>query len=101
MPLATAAVRAVGWSNTLTEFLECVKRCKLCLYVGDKFLLKKDHQYFYQLQQQLFTTRKKYCDFVVSSVGNEKPADVVNERIHPESNHWKLAVPQLTQYWSY
>jgi len=30
-----------------------------------QYFLKKDHQYFYQVQMQLFVTKAKYCDFVV------------------------------------
>jgi hypothetical protein len=33
--------------------------------VDGNFRLKRNHQYFYQVQQQLFITGRQYCDFVV------------------------------------
>ena len=47
------------------------------------FLLKRSHKYFYQVQMQLFVTKKQYCDFVVWSPG------MMNvERIMPDTVWW-------------
>ena len=36
--------------------------------LNSNMTIKEDHQYCYQLQQQLFTTGKKYNDFVVCTI---------------------------------
>ena len=47
--------------------------------------LKKDHQYFYQIQTQLHVYEKTYCDFVVWG------KDLLhNERILPNTDFWDL-----------
>ena len=39
---------------------------RFCLHeVNGQLLLKEDHQYYYQVQTQIFITQRKYCDFVV------------------------------------
>ena len=39
---------------------------RFCLEkVNSHFQLKRDHQYYYQVQLQLFLTQREYCDFVV------------------------------------
>ena len=32
---------------------------------NEEVVLKRDHEYYYQVQLQLFITEKEYCDFVV------------------------------------
>ena len=45
---------------------------------GDKLHLKETHQYFYQVQAQLYITRLPWCDFVVWSPNKE----ILVERIY-------------------
>eukprot|EP00794_Sanderia_malayensis_P013276 gene13276-14645_t len=61
-------------------------------------MLKRDHNYYYQVQQQLFTTHRHYNDFIVYSF-SENLATFVHERIHPDNDHWKDQVPKLTTFW--
>ena len=62
------------------------------------FKLKRNHDYFYQVQQQLSVTGSKYCDFVVYAFNNNKPIFFM-ERILPDPNHWETVVPKLTKVW--
>ncbi|KAI8519156.1 hypothetical protein Bbelb_024130 [Branchiostoma belcheri] len=84
------------------DFHQYAQRRTACLHLDDdKLRLKKDHQYFYQVQQQLFSTGRKYCDFVVCSVGDKKQAKITMERIYPDLDHWNRVVPKLTHFWRY
>ena len=48
------------------NFEQYIQKPSICLENRDDFLrLKENHQYYYQVQQQLFTTKRSYCDFVV------------------------------------
>lgn len=72
----------------------CIENCDFDSYVlktssclekdsTGNFVLKLDHQYYYQVQQQLFTTKKQYCDFVVCTFGDDGETDLVQQRIVP------------------
>lgn len=88
----------------------CVENCNFESYVltpssclekdsTGNFNLKKSHQYFYQCQQQIFTRRKQYCDFVVCAFDHDGKAKHVQQRILPDADHWKAVVPKLTNFW--
>ena len=62
-------------------------------------VIKKDHQYYFQVQQQLFTTGRKYCDFVVCSVKDN--IKLVCQRVVPDQDHWNTVVPKLTIFWRF
>ena len=48
------------------DFDAYVMKGTSCLQKADSnFLLKRDHDYYYQVQQQLHTTKRDYCDFIV------------------------------------
>ena len=34
-------------------------------YIGNNFILKENHSYFYQVQMQMGVTGRKWCDFVL------------------------------------
>ena len=72
-----------------------------CLETVDgKMCLKRNHQYFYQVQQQLFTTKKGFCDFVVSGF-TETATAFIHERIMPDECHLNHVLPKLSQFWQY
>lgn len=53
-----------------------------CLHeVEGKVSLKKDHQYFYQVQTQIHLAEVSYCDFVVWGPGIDGKGEVHIERI--------------------
>lgn len=41
--------------------------------VDGKMWLKRNHQYYYQVQQQLHITGRQFCDFVVCAFSNGTP----------------------------
>ena len=59
--------------------------------------LKREHQYYYQVQQQLFTTELPFCDFIVCGF-NDKGGSLINERIIQDKEHWENNVSKLSQF---
>ena len=74
------------------------KKASCLVKVNDTFSLKRDHAYYYQVQQQLFTTHRGYNDFIVCSFSGGA-ATFVHERIYPDKDHWEEQVPKLTTFW--
>ena len=72
-----------------------------CLEKGDGvFHLKRHQNYFFQVQQQLFTvTNRKHCDFVLCAISPHTEPQVVIERIYPDLEHWHTVVPKLEAFW--
>ena len=69
--------------------------------VNGVYRLKRKHNYYYQVQQQLFSANKDlgYCDFVVCAVCNEKDTAIVQERIYKDHKHWDDCLPKLITFW--
>lgn len=89
----------VKCSNTIEnwDFESYAKKKSSCLEkVNGNFRLKRDHQYFYQVEQQIFITGCRYCDLVVCAHHNNKPRFFM-ERILPDPNHWEAVVPKFTK----
>ena len=83
------------------DFGSYVSKSSSCLMkdsAGD-FWLTKDHAYYYQTQQQLFTVERKYCDFVVCAFDGCGTAKFFNQRIGPNEEHWNSVLPKLTKFW--
>ncbi|XP_028297385.1 uncharacterized protein LOC114459273 [Gouania willdenowi] len=65
-----------------------------CLYVvNGQVHLKKNHQYYTQVQTQLFVTESSYCDFVVWTL-----MDTVILRIAPDTAFWKARLQKAQDY---
>ena len=62
------------------------------------FSLKRDHDYYYQGQQQLHSTKREYCDFVVYATSSND-SKFVCERILPDNSFWDSLVPKLCSFW--
>ena len=88
----------------------CIDRCDFDSYVlkknsclekvAGKFQLKRSHNYFFQVQQQLFTLpERKYNDFVVCAFDSFHRATVVKERIYPDHGHMNAVLPKPTTFW--
>ena len=88
----------------------CIDRCDFDSYVLKKnaclekaagnFQLKRNHNYFFQVQQQLLTLpERKYNDFVVCAFDSSHRATIIKERIYPDHGHWKEVLPKLTTFW--
>ena len=81
------------------DFGSYLQKKSSCLQqVEGKLQLKRDHEYYFQVQQQLLVTGRKYCDFVVCSFPESGPILFV-ERIMPDLEHWDVVVPNLTNTW--
>ncbi|XP_022807132.1 uncharacterized protein LOC111344187 isoform X1 [Stylophora pistillata] len=76
----------------------CEKKSSCLQWNGEKFSLKKNHSYYYQVQQQLHITKRAYCDFVVFSI-SKNGSKLVQERIFPDSEHFALQVAKLSLFW--
>ena len=88
----------------------CVENCDFESYVlkpssclekdsTGSYSLKKNHQYYYQCQQQIFTVKRQYCDFVVYALGVGGEEALVHQRILQDIDHWTTVVPKLTNFW--
>ena len=88
----------------------CIENCDFDSYVqksssclikenNDQFCIKTDHQYYYQVQQQLFTTKKKYNDFIVYAFDSNGEEKFVLQRIVPDQDHWDHVEQKLTKFW--
>ena len=64
-----------------------------------KLTCKETHQYCYQCQQQIFTSQKLYCDFVVCASNYDGRTELVQQRIFPNADHWTEVAPKLTNFW--
>lgn len=89
----------------------CIKDCDFENYILEKnaclekmdgvFCLKRHHNYYFQVQLQLFTlTDRKHCDFVVCAISPDREPQIVKERIYRDSKHWDSLVPKLEAFWS-
>lgn len=50
---------------TVTDAVNSLKGFCLEKDENGNMRLKRDHAYFYQVQLQLFVTKKSYCDFIL------------------------------------
>ena len=70
------------------DFVEYASKPASCLELVDGvFYLKNDHMYYYQVQQQFFTTKSNYCDFVVCAFDEKNQPVLVHQRIVPDQAH--------------
>lgn len=53
--------------------------------VEGKLSLKRDHQYYYQVQTQIHLTQASYCDFAVWGPGERGKGEIYIERILPDT----------------
>ncbi len=84
-------------SMTLSE--ACHSGSPFCLKNGKEngkelYQLKKKHDYYYQIQCQLYCTNKEWCDFVVRT---EKEMHI--ERIYRDRKWWDQQIPKLNAFY--
>ncbi|PFX11838.1 hypothetical protein AWC38_SpisGene24305 [Stylophora pistillata] len=82
------------------DFESYVQKSNTCLTKDSqgRYTLPHDQSYYYQVQQQLFTTKRPFCDFVVCAVGLDQVM-LVHQRILPGKPHWDSVVPKLENFW--
>ncbi|XP_038058735.1 uncharacterized protein LOC119730016 [Patiria miniata] len=86
-------------SLTVTQY---ASKGKTCLTVDeDKVSLRTTHNYYAQVQCQLFCTDRKYCDFVLMTEAKEdsmliqrvyRNDEIINQMKHKASSFWANAV---------
>ncbi|XP_068714108.1 uncharacterized protein [Montipora foliosa] len=83
------------------DFDKYVQEKSSCLEkVDGTFMLKRKHNYYFQVQQQLFTLpERKFNDFVVCAIDSDKNAHLVIERIYPDPEHSNTILPKLETFW--
>ena len=83
------------------DFDKYVQKKSSCLEkVNGTFMLKRKHNYYFQVQQQLFTlAERKFNDFVVCAIDSDKNAHLVIERIYPDPEHSNTVLPELEAFW--
>ncbi|XP_072041956.1 uncharacterized protein [Amphiura filiformis] len=64
--------------------------------VDGQWVLDKNHQYFYQVQTQLFVTKKPFCDFIVWSQGG-----ILVQRIYRDDEFFMSHLPAVTHFFKY
>ena len=68
--------------------------------VCGEFQLKKTHNCFFQVQQQLFTLpERNYNDFEVCAFDSNHCTKIVKEGIYRDPCHWQDVLPELTTFW--
>ncbi|GLV43867.1 hypothetical protein CBL_11553 [Carabus blaptoides fortunei] len=77
----------------IQETLEKSKKFYLKKIEDGTVELRKDHQYFFQIQMQLALTERMYCDFVVWS-----KQDIYYERIEADVQFWLTNKPYADKY---
>ena len=82
------------------DFDKYVQKKSSCLEkVNGTFMLKRKHNYYFQVQQQLFTlAERKFNDFVVCAIDSDKNAHLVIERIYPDPEHSNTVLPELEAF---
>ena len=83
------------------NFEEYIRLKNSCLVKTDGvFKLKREHNYYHQIQQQLFTLKeRRHNDFVVYAVDHKGNAHLVMDRILPNEQHWTKVLPKLEAFW--
>ena len=79
------------------DFNEACKKSSFCLQV-DKSTntrqLKRRHDYYFQVQCQMYCTDKPWCDFVVRT-----NKDIHVEHIHRDSDWWGEQLEKLRKFY--
>ena len=79
------------------DFQEYLSKQGSCL--DTNMTIKEEHQYYYQIQQQLFATGKKYNGFVVCSI--KENIEFVYQRVTSNQDHCGNVIPKLTNFWRF
>ena len=83
-----------------SDFNSYVLKPSSCLKKNSagEFILLITHAYYYQVQQQLFSTKLNYCYFVVCAVSSNE-LKLLSQRILPDRDHWSKVGPRLQKFW--
>ena len=77
-----------------TEKSSCLKK------IDGSFKLKREHKYYFQVEQQLFTVPgRMHCDFVVCGIDSHLNAHLTTDRIYPNPIHSDAVIKKLEAFW--
>ena len=80
------------------EILEkSLVRKGICKQNNEIIQLNERHKYFYQVQQQMFVTERKWTDFVVKGSGC---SSLFCERVPFSRDHWNTISPKLESFFN-
>ena len=74
---------------------EALLRKRICILDNETLTMNKSHQYYYQLQHQMFVTSKHWTDFVVKC-SNGGPLFI--ERVPFNKEFWDSVLPKLDKF---
>jgi len=78
------------------SFVDSLLRKGICVENGNQITLNTKHQYYFQVQQQMFVTQRKWTDFVVKgSIGN----DIFCERVFFSISQWNNIFTKLKAFY--
>ena len=81
------------------DFDSYVQKKSSCLQKNEScFQLKRDHDYYYQAQQQIHTSGRGYLDFIVFA-SDGQTSKFFLERLAPDMKHWETQIPKLETFW--
>ena len=68
--------------------------------IAGQFTLLHTHEYYNQVQQQLFTTELNYNYFIVCAVNEATNyLKFFQTKILPDKEHWNKVLPKLEKFW--
>ena len=87
-PLSAKGLTIEAACESLNNF--CLKKDKTTSTIS----LRRTHQYYYQVQGQLFCTGREWCDFALSTT-----VECYVERIHVDRELWATILPKLKSFY--
>ncbi|PFX34419.1 Inhibitor of growth protein 2 [Stylophora pistillata] len=82
------------------EYYAALRNSCLVTTDGGGFTLNRSHNYYFQVQQQLFTLQERnHNDFIVYAIDNKGNAHLEMERILLDVQHWDRVLPKLKAVW--
>ena len=85
-----------------TDFLDYLNSKNSCFYIKEGVpCLKREHAYYFQVQQQLFTLNKDFCYFIVFGFKESKEHTLCFEKVPKDIHHWNTVVPRLHYFWRF
>ena len=91
---------------SLEEAADAVASFRLDVLPTGKFQLKRNHSYYFQIQLQMFASKRGYCDFVVWTTEElhieriTLDEDLMKESVPKAERFYKLCIlPELLEKW--
>ena len=80
---------------TTSTFRKCARKSSFCLrFQKGKLSLRRSHAYYYQMQVQMFVSKKAWCDLCVFS-----PSELHIERVRYDPDFLLRILPKMQQFY--